>query len=247
LPLKLGKRFPGKRKKRENNPMRILAVDTASKSCSAALVEQDRVLSESVLSTGETHSKTLMGLVGGVIQSANVLLSDIDAFAVTRGPGSFTGLRIGISVVKGFAAAGDKPVVGVSTLDALALPFCFSECLICPMLDAKRKEVYFARYRFVKNGGMHKEAEDNVMAPEKVISDIHEPCFFIGDGSVVYHDLISDTMGNLAVFAPPFANLIRASVVGYLGGEKIKTNDIYTAGSLEPLYLRQSDAEIKKN
>ncbi len=224
--------------------MKILAVDTASKSCSAAVVNQDRVLAESVLSTGETHSKTLMGLIGGVLQSSGVILEDVDAYAVTRGPGSFTGLRIGISIVKGLAAAGDKPVAGISTLDALAFQSSLLNCLICPMLDAKRKEVYFAKYRFDKTGGMEKEIEDSVMPPEEVISGINEPCFFVGDGSVVYHDLISEKLGNLAVFAPLFANTVRASAVGYLGEEKIKNNDVYTAKSLEPFYLRKSDAEI---
>ncbi|MBW1895373.1 MAG: tRNA (adenosine(37)-N6)-threonylcarbamoyltransferase complex dimerization subunit type 1 TsaB [Deltaproteobacteria bacterium] len=227
--------------------MKILAVDTASKSCSAAVVNQNRVLAESVLSTGETHSKTIMGLIGGVLQSSGTILEDVDAYAVTRGPGSFTGIRIGISIVKGMASAGDKSVAGISTLDALALQYSFSNCLICPMLDAKRKEVYFAKYRFDKNGRMKKEIEDSVMAPEKVISGINEPCLFVGDGSVVYHDLISKKLGELAVFAPLFANTVRASAVGYLGEEKIKSNDVYTAKSLEPFYLRKSDAEIKKS
>lgn len=224
--------------------MNILAVDTASKSCSAAVVSRDKVLSESVLSTGETHSKTLMGLVGGVMQNAGVTVSDIDGFAVTRGPGSFTGLRIGISVVKGLATAGDKPIVGISTLDALALPFCFSNLMVCAMLDARRKEVYFARYRFDKTGKMHKDVDDRVMAPAKVLAGIHEPCLFVGDGSVIYQDLISQKMGGLAVFAPFIANSIRASAVGYLGGEKFQDKDVSWATDLEPLYLRPSDAEI---
>lgn len=226
--------------------MKILAVDTASKSSSAAVITKDRVLAESVLLTGETHSKTLMGVIGGVLQHSGLLLDDIDAYAVTTGPGSFTGLRIGISIVKGLASAGNKQIAGVSALDALALQVSFSNYLLCPMLDARRNEVYFAKYRCDQSGEMKKETEDNVGPPEKVISAIQEPCLFIGDGSMVYHDLIADKMGDLASFAPLFTNTVRASAVGHLGSIKIKNNDTYNAKTLEPVYLRKSDAEINK-
>jgi len=226
--------------------MKILAVDTASKSSSAAVITKDRVLAESVLLTGETHSKTLMGVIGGVLQHSGLLLDDIDAYAVTTGPGSFTGLRIGISIVKGLASAGNKQIAGVSALDALALQVSFSNYLLCPMLDARRNEVYFAKYRCDQGGEMKKETEDNVGPPEKVISAIQEPCLFIGDGSMVYHDLIADKMGDLASFAPLFTNTVRASAVGHLGSIKIKNNDTYNAKTLEPVYLRKSDAEINK-
>lgn len=226
--------------------MKILAVDTASKSSSAAVISKDRVLAESVLLTGETHSKTLMGVIGGVLQHSGLLLDDIDAYAVTTGPGSFTGLRIGISIVKGLASAGNKLIAGVSALDALALQVSFSNYLLCPMLDARRNEVYFAKYRCDQSGEMKKETEDNVGPPEKVISAIQEPCLFIGDGSMVYHDLIADKMGDLASFAPLFTNTVRASAVGHLGSIKIKNNDTYNAKTLEPVYLRKSDAEINK-
>jgi tRNA threonylcarbamoyladenosine biosynthesis protein TsaB len=226
--------------------MEILAVDTASKSSSAAVVSKDRVLAESILLTGETHSKTLMGLIGGVLQHSGIFLDDIDAFAVTTGPGSFTGLRIGISIVKGLASSANKPIAGISALDALALQVSFSNYLLCPMLDARRNEVYFARYRCGKNGEIKKETEDSVDSPEKVISTIQEPCLFLGDGSVEYHDLIAEKMGDLASFAPVFTNTIRASAVGHLGSIKIKNNDTYSAKTLEPVYLRKSDAEINK-
>jgi tRNA threonylcarbamoyladenosine biosynthesis protein TsaB len=226
--------------------MKILAVDTASKSSSAAVISKDRVLAESVLLTGETHSKTLMGVIGGVLQHSGLLLDDIDAYAVTTGPGSFTGLRIGISIVKGLASSGNKPIAGVSALDALALQVSFSNYLLCPMLDARRNEVYFAKYRCDQNGEMKKETEDSVGLPGKVISAIQEPCLFIGDGSTVYHDLIADKMGDLASFAPLFTNMVRASAVGHLGSIKIKNNDTYNAKTLEPVYLRKSDAEINK-
>ena len=227
--------------------MKILAIDTASKSASAAVISGDRVLAESILLTGETHSKTLMGLIGGVLQHSGTLIGDIDAYAVTTGPGSFTGLRIGISMVKGLASAGDKPVVGVSALDALALQASFSNYLICPMLDARRREVYFAGYRCDRNGDLEKEMDDGVGLPENVISVIQEPCLFIGDGSEVYHDLITEKMRNPAFFAPQFSNTIRASAVGHLGNIKIiKGDDVCSAETLEPVYLRKSDAEMNK-
>ena len=226
--------------------MNILAVDTASKSSSAAVIRDGKLVAESVILTGETHSKTLMGVIGGVLQHSGILVDAIDAFAVTRGPGSFTGLRIGISVVKGLASVGDKPIAGVSALAALAQQASFSDCLLCPMLDARRGEVYFSRYRCSRNGTMEKETDDSAAPPEKVLADIREPCLFIGDGSVVYRELIDEKMGNNALFVPQFMNMIRASAVGTLGGMKLNKNDIYSAETLEPLYLRKSDAEINK-
>ena len=226
--------------------MNILAVDTASKSSSAAVIRDGNVVAESVILTGETHSKTVMGVIGGVLQHSGIPVDDIDAFAVTRGPGSFTGLRIGISIVKGLASAGNKPIAGVSALDSLAHQAPLPDCLLCPMLDARRGEVYFARYRCSRNGEIKKETDDSAAPPEKILAGIHEPCLFIGDGSLVYRDTIDEKMGNRAVFAPHFMNMIRASAVGTLGRIKLENNDTFSAETLEPLYLRKSDAEINK-
>ena len=121
--------------------MRVLAVDTATYSCSVAITDGDRLLSETTLVSGETHSRHLASLIEALTQTAGLSLEQMEGFAVSRGPGSFTGLRIGISTVKGLAVAGNRPMVGVSTLAALAWQVGPTDHLICPMIDARRDEV----------------------------------------------------------------------------------------------------------
>ena len=137
--------------------MIILAVDTATTSCSVAIIDKKCVLAEITLLREETHSKHLMDMIHTAIGFSGLKLSDLDGFAVVRGPGSFTGLRIGITTVKGLAAGLKKPLVGISSLEALAMQASHSPYLICPLLDARRGEVYFSRYRFdrgpFKRGG----------------------------------------------------------------------------------------------
>jgi tRNA threonylcarbamoyladenosine biosynthesis protein TsaB len=129
--------------------MRVLAVDTATTSCSVAIVDKTSLLSEFTLYREQTHSKHLMDMIKAALRMSGLNFSDLDGFAVTRGPGSFTGLRIGISTIKGLAVVLEKPVVGVSSLEALALQVSYSRDLICPILDARKGEVYFSRYRFL--------------------------------------------------------------------------------------------------
>ncbi|MFV9647000.1 MAG: tRNA (adenosine(37)-N6)-threonylcarbamoyltransferase complex dimerization subunit type 1 TsaB, partial [Desulfobacterales bacterium] len=161
--------------------MKILAVDTAVKSCSVAIVDKESVLVEFTLGIEQTHSKHLMEMINTAIKLSGIIVSELDGFAVTRGPGSFTGLRIGISSIKGLAAATRKPLVGVSSLDALAMQCVFSQYLICPFLDARRGEVYFSRYRF--NGDvLKKEIDEQVLPPGEAVCDINEACIFVGDG-----------------------------------------------------------------
>jgi len=124
--------------------MRILAVDTATKSCSVAIVEKESIIAETTLFIEQTHSKHLMKMIDTALNLSGLTVSELDGFAVTRGPGSFTGLRIGISSIKGFAMASGKPVVGVSSLDSLAMQCCFSPYLVSPLLDARKGEVYYA-------------------------------------------------------------------------------------------------------
>jgi tRNA threonylcarbamoyladenosine biosynthesis protein TsaB len=169
--------------------MKILAVDTATKSCSVAIVDKELLLAEVNISRKETHSKHLMEMINTVIGLSGITVSDLDGFVVTKGPGSFTGLRIGISAIKGLALANSKPIIGVSSLDALATQNSFSPYLICPFLDARRGEVYFSRYR-IESGILKKEIDEDVLPPAQAVSDINEPCIFVGDGALVYKKII---------------------------------------------------------
>ena len=224
--------------------MRVLAVDTATKSCSVAVVDGQTLLAEVIVITGETHSKHLMNLIHQVLQISRISLKDIEGFAVTRGPGSFTGLRIGISTVKGLAASSRKPIVGVSTLDALANQAGVTPYLICTVIDARKDEVYFARYRRV-DGILIKEAEELVLPVVNAIADIREPCYFIGDGSLTYKPAILETLGeNRMVCAPRFHHTIRAATVAKLGLERMRKNDVDDVSTFSPRYIRKSDAEL---
>lgn len=225
--------------------MKILAVDTATKTCSVALIDGEIPLAEITLAKNQTHSKHLMVMIESVIALSDQRISDIDCFAVTKGPGSFTGLRIGISTVKGLSLALEKSIVGVSTLDALAFQFSFSSLLICPLMDARKGEVYFSKYRST-DGQLKKECEEQVVSPEKVVSNINEPCLFIGDGASTYRDIISTELGELAEFTQPIDHIIRATSVASLGLQKLIRNEVEDVATFVPVYLRKSDAEINR-
>ena len=223
--------------------MRILAVDTATTSCSVAIVDKTSLLSEFTLAKEETHSKHLMDMIKAALRMSGLNFSDLDGFAVTRGPGSFTGLRIGISTIKGLALASEKPVVGVSSLETLALQMSYSRDLICPILDARRGEVYFSRYRFL-NGHLKKQTKERVAPPDKAVEDLNESCLFVGNGALLYKEIILEKMGKSASFAPMIQNTIRASTMAYLSMAKFEKNDTDDIEKILPYYIRKSDAEL---
>jgi tRNA threonylcarbamoyladenosine biosynthesis protein TsaB len=224
--------------------MKILAVDTATRSCSVAVVEERSLLAEMTTARKQTHSKHLMEMINRVMELSGLDLSKLDGFAVTNGPGTFTGLRIGISSVKGLATASGKPVVGVSSLESLAVQASFFPYLICPLIDARRGEVYFARYRF-QNGHLKKEVDEQVFSPEKAVFDLDEACLFIGDGALLYQKMILNKMGKFAFFTSSIQNIIRASTVAYLSMNRFKDGDTDDVGKFVPHYIRRSDAELK--
>jgi len=223
--------------------MRVLAVDTATTSCSVAIVDKTSLLSEFTLYREQTHSKHLMDMIKAALRMSGLNFSDLDGFAVTRGPGSFTGLRIGISTIKGLAVALEKPVVGVSSLEALALQVSYSRDLICPILDARKGEVYFSRYRFL-NGHLKNQTKERVAPPDKAVDDLSESCLFVGNGALLYKEMILEKMGKFASFAPLIQNTIRASTMAYLSMAKFENNDTDDIEKILPYYIRKSDAEL---
>jgi tRNA threonylcarbamoyladenosine biosynthesis protein TsaB len=224
--------------------MKILAVDTSSRSCSVAVVENNNLLAEIIKEDGETHSRHLMDIIKKVLELSGLVPSDIDCFAVTNGPGSFTGLRIGISSVKGLAAATGKSLAGISTLDALAAQALPTSYLVCSVIDARKGEVYSSRYRFI-DGLIQKEMKEEVFLPDKAVDGIAEPCLFIGDGASLYRNIIEKKLGNLSHFPPPFFNVIRASTVAFMSLKKFENNDTVDAALFEPHYIRKSDVKLK--
>jgi tRNA threonylcarbamoyladenosine biosynthesis protein TsaB len=223
--------------------MRILAVDTATVSCSVAIVDRASLAAEFTVNRKETHSKHLMEMIDSVLKISGFDLSAVDGFAVTKGPGSFTGLRIGISTVKGLAEASEKPIVGISSLEALAAQVPFSPNIICPLIDARKGEVYFSRYRFI-NGQLKRQTDEQVTRPEKVFDDVEESCLFVGNGALLYKNMILEKLNSFASFAPMNHNTIHASTVAYLSMAKFKSENTDSIETFSPHYIRRSDAEL---
>lgn len=223
--------------------MRILAVDTASLNASVATLDEGCLRAELLLATNQTHSRHLMSLIDEALVLSSWPLKTVDGFAVTLGPGSFTGLRIGISTVKGLCMATGKPAVGVSSLKALAYQCAFEGLTVCVLLDGRKGEVYFARYHLEK-GHLVPDSDEMVLSPEEVAGDIDEPVLFTGSGARLYMDVLINRLGERALFAPPGSDLIRASSVALLALKQFESLDTCEPENLVPNYIRKPDAEI---
>jgi tRNA threonylcarbamoyladenosine biosynthesis protein TsaB len=228
--------------------MKILAVETSTLMGGVAVVEDEDVICELTLSVGETHSAQLMPAVDFVLKTAGCRADELDAFAVALGPGSFTGLRIGVSTVKGLAVAATKPVVGIPTLEAMAQAFPYCPRLICPMLDARMKEVYAAFFE-AADGTISRRSDDLVLGVSDLLSDAKEETLFFGTGAKRYRERIVEIMGDLAHFASPEISGARASSVGFLALGKLRRGEVANIDEIEPIYIRESQAieKLKKN
>lgn len=227
--------------------MKILAVDTATRIAGAAVLDDNSLLAESWLNTGRTHSQKFMPLLSGMLKNLDLTMQEIDCFAVTVGPGSFTGLRIGIATVQGFVLATGKPAVSIVTLDALAenLPGCAG--LVCPILDARKDEVYTAFYRW-QSGRMVRLGDYRAISPDELAREIKkqsEPAVFLGDGVHRYQTSLSEVLGEQASFAQGTGNFLHPSAVALLGREKYLRGEITDGSRIKPMYLRASEAEVK--
>jgi len=164
--------------------MKILAVDTSSTGCSVALTDGEHLLAEINLVSTQTHSRHLAGMIADACRLAGLAVGGMDAYAVVKGPGSFTGLRIGVSTVKGLAEAAGRPILGISALQTLAEQATASRALVCPLIDARRGEVYFSTYRVI-NGVLVERHPEDVLRPDQALHKIDAPCTFVGNGAVL--------------------------------------------------------------
>jgi len=223
--------------------MRILAVDTTTPSGSVAVVEDDRLLAETAVESPSTHSARLLAAVDLLLKSLNLDIQEIEGYAVTPGPGSFTGIRIGLSTVKSFAFASGKPIAPVSSLLALAWKVGESEsCLVAPMLDAKKGEIYAALFEF-KKGRARERIPQGAYAPERFLARLPagREIVFIGNGIGLCRREIAARFKSKAVFSnrSPFI----AFEVGRLGRDILKKGKGVSSLDLEPIYFRKSQAE----
>jgi tRNA threonylcarbamoyladenosine biosynthesis protein TsaB len=224
--------------------MKILGVDTSTSWGSLGLIDDDEVIAEYALFREETHSARLVPAIQALLKEARLDLNEIDGMAVSLGPGSFTGLRVGLSTVKGLALAAEKPVVGVPTLDALASNLPFTPHLICPLLDARKGEVYTALYKD-EEGRVERLTPYQVLSPTALLEQLPpQETVFLGYGVEVYRELIEERLGSMALFAPPHLRFLRGSTVAELGLGRIMQGEGDDISSMVPIYVRPSDAEI---
>jgi len=223
--------------------MKILALDTSGKAGSLALMDKDRLIFESILNLDKTHSETLLPTLEFMLGTAGVEIGEIGLIALTVGPGSFTGIRLGVSTVKGLSFAHRIPVVGVSALRAMASNFPYSPFRIKPVSDARMGEVYTSDFKWL-NDGIKRLSEDSALSPEAMLESIDEKTVFVGDGMERYGPLIKEKLGDIAVMAGPGFSNIRASLVAETGLRKYKEGKVLDLFSFTPVYLRKSQAEI---
>ncbi len=225
--------------------MITLAIDTATKTAGVALLRDETVLVEYFFNLPVNHSETILPAVHQGLSVAGIALDGVDLYALTVGPGSFTGLRIGSSTVKGLALATGKPVVGVSTLEALAYNAVDYTGLICPMLDARKGEIYSALYRANGEGLFDAVMEECATTPGEFLDRIDGEALFLGDGLNEHAEWIRGRLAGRARFAPPNRQDIRASSVALLGRKKFGKGEGLDVVTFVPRYLRRSEAEVR--
>jgi tRNA threonylcarbamoyladenosine biosynthesis protein TsaB len=224
--------------------MYFLGIDTSTKTCSIAVTKGGSLVTEMTLCNNLSHSRKLLSLIDDTLEKSGTDIRHIDGIAVSTGPGSFTGLRIGIGTVKGLCMAAPKPIIGVSTLEVLSYPVSGHSSLICPLLDARKKEVYTSFFKY-KNNKLTRLSEDMVISPLELLKKIDEKTVFIGEGAEVYRNLISEKLNDLAVFLPKSFNQPRGVSVAEVGMMKYKEGELLSLHDLKPAYIRRSEAEIK--
>jgi tRNA threonylcarbamoyladenosine biosynthesis protein TsaB len=230
-----------------NRPVKIapliLALETATTYGSVALVTAERCLAEYSLQSELTHSRRLLVNVATIMAETHIGWEDIDAIAVSSGPGSFTGLRIGMSTAKGLVMATGKGLVSIPTLDGLASQFPFAGHQICPLIDARKNEVYTAFFRCTEKGIIRRQSDYMALTPEDLAAMIREETIFVGDGIVPCHEMIQK-LGGLAFVPPAALHFPRAAAIGLLAIAKWQQGEVIEPAAAVPLYVRAADAEI---
>jgi len=225
----------------------ILALDTASSCSSVSLsrggVEDGELLAEFRLNSRVTHSRRLLSGVEWILKENQLSFGDLDAFAVGLGPGSFTGLRIAMATVKGLAAASEKPLLGVSTLDALAF-HCSGDRPLCVLLDARKKEVYRRWYSSDAAGRYHPDGDIGALSPEDLLAEVRQPVLMAGDGLLTYGEYLTQELGEKLRCAPLSLHYPSAAAIAFLCCEEFRRGNSLDTASAAPLYVRASDAEL---
>lgn len=224
--------------------MKILALDSATECATAAILDDNKLLGEIIINHKKQHSVIMMPMIDSLIKSCGLTISDLDGYAISSGPGSFTGLRIGMSTIKGLVQSTKKPFVTISSLEGLANNLFNTQGIICPIIDALRGNVYTNFYRF-KNGKLFALEEDQLLSIDEVIQrclSFNEPVTFIGDGTFKFSDKLIESLPK-ATIAPLHLNVTKASSIGILGHERLLKGFSDNVLSASPVYLRKCQAE----
>ncbi len=221
----------------------LLTVDTATAAGSVALSRGETLLGELLLNLPATHTDRLLVSVRQLLADTGTTVAQLDAFGVVLGPGSFTGLRVGVATVKGLALATRRPVVGVSTLQTLALQFPCARHPVCVLLDARKQEVYAGLYGW-EGGCPLPLRPEAVLSPERLLDSLEGEVLFAGDGAAVYRTLIVRHLGHRAHFAPWPLQPPRAAAAAALGLAALRRGETIPLPQLAPRYIRPSEAEL---
>jgi len=227
--------------------LRILAFETSAKAGSVALLQDGVLLAESYQNTGLTHSQTLMVMAEQLLKSCGITSKEVDAVAVAEGPGSFTGVRIGVAAAKGFAWGAEIPCCGVSTLEAMALNLGIYDGFVLPVMDARRSQVYNALFS-ASDGVLTRVTEDRAISLEDLgaeIKNLEKPIFLVGDGSTLCYNTLSGLVPRL-VMPPEHRMHQRAAGVALAAEKKLSSGTDCDGATLTPNYLRLSQAERER-
>lgn len=225
--------------------MKLLVLESSGLVASVALMEEEKMIGEYTVNFKKTHSQTLLPMVDELVKNIGIDLKELDGIAISNGPGSFTGLRIGSATAKGLAQALNIPIVPVSTLEALAANLFGTKGIICPMMDARRNQVYTGLYGYEGNRLITYEKPDSLPVTEilEKINQNGESVIFLGDGVPVYKNQIEEIVKVPFRYAPPHLNRQRAGAVGTLAVQYFQEGKIESARDHKPDYLRKSQAE----
>lgn len=224
--------------------MIVLSIDSATDAATAAVVSNDQILGEMNFANKKQHSVLIMPMIDELLKSLDLTIDDIEGFVISKGPGSFTGLRIGMATIKGLSLGSSKPYVSISSLDSLAYNLYGANGIVCPIMDALRGNVYCGLYKF-ENGEMIKLMDYDRLSLDELVSklkEFNEPVYFVGDGTKKYGELLKNSLEN-CFFAPNNLNYTRASSLGELGIKLLSQGISDDINISNPLYLRKSQAE----
>jgi tRNA threonylcarbamoyladenosine biosynthesis protein TsaB len=224
----------------------ILAIENSGLCGSVALVTAAGCLAEYSLISPKTHSKRLLSTIDAILSGTGNDLSGVDAVAISIGPGSFTGLRIGLATAKGICMAAGKPLIDIPTLEGLAAQLSVQPRQICAVLDARKKEVFAACYRMKADETLQTTMAPTACSPDRLAEAIIEPTLFIGDGVQLYGNLFQEKLADLFHPVPATLYFPRASVIGFLAEKRWHRKEFADVLEAAPLYLRASDAELHR-